>query len=114
MLASKDLDIKIARRAAHALDVILARRTRVKVVLGEERVVPGTLGEAIKLPAIIARLDSRSSTSRSRGLEDFRQLWDTLSVQTTREVLKEIGWYEPAELDWEDPRSNRRPDLSED
>ncbi len=114
MLNSQEFDIRTAQKAAVALAAILERRTRVKVILGEERVVPGTLGKVIRLPSIIARLESRVSTTRARGLEDFRQLWDTLSVQTTREVLNAIGWYEPHELDWEDPRSNRRPDLSED
>ncbi len=114
MLTGQDFDIAKAQKAAVALEVILERRTRVKVILGEERVVPGTLGKAIKLPSIIARLESRSSNVRNRGLLEFRQLWDTLSAQTTREVLDAIGWYDPAKLDWEDPRSNRRPDLSDD
>ncbi len=111
MFTSDQFDTGTALKAALALKKTLARRTHVKLVNGEERVVPGTLGEAIGLPGMISRLESRSSPQRDRGLEDFRTLWTTLSPQTTRKVLEAIGWYEPKDLDWDDPRSNRRPDL---
>ena len=114
MFKSEDFDTRTALKAALALRETLAQRTHVKRVAGEERVVPGTLGEAVKLPVIISYLASRSSRRRDSGLEDFQALWNTLSSQTCNRVLLAIGWYEPKELDWDDPRSNRRPDLSGD
>ena len=114
MLKSQEFDTSTALKAALALRKTLAQRTHVKLVRGEERVVAGTLGEAVKLPAIISQLESRSSPKRASGLEDFRTLWETLSPQTCKKVLNAIGWYDPRALDWEDPRSNRRPDLSSD
>ena len=111
---SDEFDVALALRAADALKVILQNRTRVKVILGEERVVPGTLGEVIRLPTILARLQGRSRVARDAALAEFRTLWSTLSEKTTSEVLLTIGWYDPTELDWEDPRSNRRPDLRSD
>ena len=114
MIRSSDFDIKTASVAAEALREILANRLRKKVILGEERLVAGTLGEVIKLPVIIGRLEHRSAKQRALGLEEFQVLWDTLSAATRRSVGDVIGWYEPKELDWEDKRSNRRPDLTED
>jgi hypothetical protein len=111
MFKSEQFDHDTALKAALALEKTLARRTHVKLVNGIERVVPGTLGEAIGLPGMISRLQSRSSRQRDQGLEDFRILWATLSPRTTRRVLDAIGWYEPKDLEWDDPRSNRRPDL---
>ena len=104
-------DVALALKVANALKVILENRTRVKVILGEERVVPGTLGEVIRLPTIMTRLESRSRLARDDALLEFQMLWSTLSEKTTAEVLDAIGWYDPNDLDWEDPRSNRHPNL---
>lgn len=114
MLQSEDFDEALALQAALALRKIFAQRTHVKLVHGEERVVQGTLGEAVRLPSTISLLGHRSAKQREKGLGEFRRLWDTLSSHTCRKVLDAIGWYEPKDLDWEDPRSNRRPDLSQD
>ena len=114
MFKSEEFDLKSASLAAEVLAKTLARRTHVKVIFGEERRVSGTLGLALNLPAIRKRLLSRSIKQRQRGLDEFKALWDTLSSGTCNSVLEAIGWYDPAKLEWDDQRSNRRPDLSED
>ena len=111
---SKNFQVESALLAALALSQILARRIHRKMIFGEERLIAGTLGEAVKLPSITHRLEHRSSKQRDQGLEDFKLLWDTLSLATCQSVLDAIGWYKPQDLDWEDKRSNRRPDISED
>ncbi|MFP6805758.1 MAG: hypothetical protein VB957_00975 [Pseudomonadales bacterium] len=111
---SEEFHVGTALLAALALSHILARRVHKRVVFGEERLVAGTLGEAVKLPSITHCLKHRSSKQRAQGLEDFKLLWDTLSLATCQTVLDDIGWYKPQDLDWEDIRSNRRPDISED
>jgi hypothetical protein len=107
-------DTKTALSAATALKQILVRRKYRKVVNGEEMLFPGTLGEVVRLPAITARLENRSSKQRERGLEEFRALWGTLATNTRQSVQDAIGWYDPVEMQWDDKRSNRRPDISED
>jgi len=98
-----------ALSAAEALQHVLASRTHKRKILGEERIVPGQLGEALGLPAIIHRLQSRSGPVRSEATERFEAIWDTLSERSRQRVREALGWYDPRELDWEDPRSNRRP-----
>jgi len=114
MLDSTEFDTTTAQLAAIELRKVLAARTHRKKIMGEIHVIPGTLGEAIRLPQIIHQLESRSTTQRNRGLENFRVLWQTLSEPTRREIEEFLGWYEPHELDWDDPRSNRRPKLPRD
>ena len=111
---SEDFDLKTALLAAQALAKIFARRTHIKVILGEERRVAGTLGQAVNLPGMTAGLEHRSQAQRERALADFRALWNTLSASTCNTVLEDIGWYDPKKLDWEDVRSNRRPDVLDD
>ncbi|WP_026179941.1 hypothetical protein [Hahella ganghwensis] len=108
---SNDFDIDTALQAAQALQKVLAARTHKKKIWGQEIVVPGQLGEALKLPTLISQLSSKVGKRREKGLEQFRELWDTLSEATRQEVLHAIGWYDPEDLDWEDKRSNRRPSL---
>ena len=110
---SEEFNLEYARLAAEALQEVLAARTHRKKYLGKIYTVPGRLGEALKLPAIIGKLNSRVSSRQETGLEEFQFLWDTLSEPTRESVLDLIGWYEPKELDWEDKRSNRRPKLTE-
>jgi hypothetical protein len=95
--------------AASELRRVLAARTHRRKVLGQEVLVPGQLGEALHLPRIINRLQSKQQKQRDLGLDGFQELWPTLSVTTREKVLDAIGWYNPSELDWEDKRSNRRP-----
>lgn len=91
------------------LQRVLAARTHRRMVLGREVTVPGQLGAALNLPRTVNRLKSRQARLREQGLEDFQQLWVTLSIQTREKVLLGIGWYKPQELSWEDKRSNRHP-----
>ncbi len=111
MFQSSDFTIATAHSAAEALQAVLASRVHVKRVHGQEFVTPGTLGEAVGLPRILHMLEGRSSSRREQGLTEFRLLWDTLSANTCEAVLERVGWYDPRELDWEDPRSNRQPSL---
>lgn len=106
---SEEFTVETALEAAAALHRVLAARTHRRKVMGQEVLVPGQLGEALHLPQIIRRLQARQSRQRDRGLEDFHELWPTLSPATRDKVLRTIGWYDPKSLDWEDKRSNRRP-----
>jgi hypothetical protein len=96
--------------AAVELQRVLAARTHRRKVLGQEIIVPGQLGAALNLPRIVSRLQSRQTRLRTQGLEDFQQLWVTLSLPTREKVLRAVGWYRPQELSWEDKRSNRHPE----
>lgn len=104
-----DFDEETALAAALALQDVLAQRTHRRKYLGQIYLVPGKLGEALKLPSIIGRLQSKVVRRRHQGQEDFCLLWDTLSVTTREAVLQAIDWYDPKALDWDDKRSNRRP-----
>lgn len=108
-LQNELFDTETALVAARALDRILASRMHRRKVLGQEVLVPGQLGQALHLPLLLRRLQSKQQRQREQGLEDFLALWDTLSEPTRRKVLEAMGWYDPKELDWEDKRSNRRP-----
>ncbi|MGO1749172.1 MAG: hypothetical protein ACTHZR_02725 [Marinobacter sp.] len=95
--------------AAAELRRVLAARTHRRKVLGQEVLVPGQLGEALQLPRITNRLQSKQQRLRDQGLDDFQELWPTLSLATREKVLSAIGWYDPKDLNWEDKRSNRKP-----
>ena len=109
LLELETFTIETALDAATELRKVLAARTHRRKVMGHEVMVPGQLGEALQLPRIINRLQSKQMKQRELGLEDFQELWPTLSQQTRERVLGAIGWYDPKELDWDDKRSNRRP-----
>lgn len=100
--------------AAMELRDVLAARTHRRKILGQEVMVPGQLGEALQLPRMINRLQSKQQRSRDQGLDDFQELWPTLSAKTREKVLHAIGWYDPKGLNWEDKRSNRRPIVDSD
>lgn len=106
-----EFDIGTAHAAVEALQQVLARRTHRRKYLGQEVLVPGQLGNALRLPMIAEQLKSKTAPRRERGLESFQCLWPTLSPNTQGQVLEMIGWYEPNKLGWEDKRSNRRPPL---
>ncbi|MCH8499742.1 MAG: hypothetical protein LAT63_14795 [Marinobacter sp.] len=114
MLDSPEFDIATATEAAIALQAILAARTHRKKIMGQDVLIPGQLGSALKLPTIISRLGSKQSSRREQGLAQFQELWATLSHPTRNKVLNRIGWYDPKNLDWEDKRSNRRPVVDPD
>ncbi|MFO7994568.1 MAG: hypothetical protein R6U69_10490 [Marinobacter sp.] len=106
---SEEFDVETALDTAIALHRVLAARTHRRKVMGQEVLVPGQLGEALHLPRIIKRLQSKQLRQREQGLEELQELWPTLSLATREKVLDRIGWYDPKSLDWEDKRSNRRP-----
>nr|WP_104415573.1 hypothetical protein [Marinobacter persicus] len=110
----ENFTVETALEAAAELQKILAARTHRRKVMGQEVEVPGQLGEALKLPTITRRLNSKQQRQRELGLEAFEALWPTLSGHTRQQVLDAIGWYDPDELDWEDKRSNRRPVVGSD
>ncbi len=106
---SDDFNIERALEAVSALEKVLRRRTHKVQYLGREYLVPGTLGDALRLPEITVQLQSPRTLRRERGLEAFQALWDTLSEPTCHATLKEMDWYDPRNLDWDDQRSNRQP-----
>ena len=79
-------DVVLALKVANALKVILENRTRVKVILGEERVVPGTLGEVIRFTHYYDAVREPIRLARDDALLEFQTLWSTLSEKTTAEV----------------------------
>ncbi|AZT82955.1 hypothetical protein EHN06_05035 [Marinobacter sp. NP-4(2019)] len=105
----EEFTTETALDAATALHKVLAARTHRKKVMGQDVWVPGQLGEALQLPRIIRRLQSKQQKQRDQGLDEFQELWPTLSPATRKKVLDRIGWYNPKELNWDDKRSNRRP-----
>ena len=109
MIDSDEFNEETALAAALALQQVLARRTHRRKYLGQMYTVPGKLGDALKLPGIVAKLQSKVVSRRHKGLEAFQFLWDTLSVPTRETVLQEINWYDPKALSWDDVRSNRKP-----
>lgn len=106
---SSHFTVERAQDAAAALQNILRKRTHEKKVLGQTMTFPGRLGDALRLPQISTALNSKMSHRREIGLEQFRNLWPTLSESTRQSVLDRMGWYEAGTLDWEDKRSNRHP-----
>ena len=108
-LEADNFTVESALEAALELQKVLAARTHRRKVIGQEVLVPGQLGEALHLPRTISRLSGKQQRLRDRGLEDFQELWPTLSEYTRQRVLDGLGWYDPKQLDWEDKRSNRRP-----
>ena len=109
LLELESFRIETALDAATELRRVLAARTHRRKVMGQEVLVPGQLGEALQLPRIISRLQSKQQRQRDQGLDDFQELWPTLSPMTREKVLDALGWYDPKELNWDDKRSNRRP-----
>ncbi|WP_417566011.1 hypothetical protein [Marinobacter sp.] len=114
LLELETFTTETALEAATQLRKVLAARTHRRKVMGQDVMVPGQLGEALQLPRIINRLQSKQQKQRELGLGDFQELWHTLSPQTREKVLDAIGWYNPKELDWEDKRSNRKPLVNPD
>lgn len=109
MIDSDDFNEESALAAALALEKVLARRTHRRKYLGQIYTVPGRLGDALKLPGIVSKLQSKVNGRRRKGLDEFRFLWDTLSVPTREAVQQDINWYDPKDLSWDDVRSNRKP-----
>lgn len=97
-----------------ALIHVLNQRRHTRVVLGEEVIVEGSLSKALKLPELLKQLRSKQEKRRLVAEERFCVIWETLSEDTKQQALDHIGWYAPNELNWDDPRSNRKPSISDD
>ncbi len=111
-----DIDIRAfnvdaVRQLAQALQQVLDSRTHKRVYLGDEITVKGSLSKALKLPDIIRALDSPQHERQNKAQDALAELWATLSPNTQQHTLEKLNWYEPKDLNWEDPRSNRRPAL---
>ena len=109
MIDPDEFDEELALAAAVALQDVLERRTHRRKYLGQMYTVPGTLGQALNLPKILSRLNSKVANRRIQGVDEFVELWLTLSEATREKVVEAIEWYDPKDLDWDDKRSNRRP-----
>ena len=59
LLDLETFTVESALEAATELRRVLAARTHRRKVLGQEVIVPGQLGEALQLPRIINRLQSK-------------------------------------------------------
>ena len=67
LLELETFTVETALDAATELRKVLAARTHRRKVMGQEVVVPGQLGEALQLPRIINRLQSKQQKQRSNG-----------------------------------------------
>ena len=104
-----ELDISAIRQFAQVLEDVLSERTHKRVHLGEEIVVKGSLAKALKLPKLLKDLSSNKANIQEAAKDQFITLWTTLSQSTKDAVIRRVDWYDPQELDWDDPRSNRKP-----
>lgn len=101
------------RELARALQETLDSRMHKRVYMGDPVVVKGSLSKALKLPGILQRLDSTHNERRESGKAMLAELWATLSPETRAKTLERLDWYDPKELPWDDPRSNRKPSLGD-
>ncbi len=114
MIDNSEFDEASALEAALGLQKVLQMRTHKRKYLGQYYEVPGKLGEALRLPSILSKLGSKVVKRRQQGVEEFNDLWITLSKATQQRVLELMSWYDPKELEWDDKRSNRKPKLPSD
>ena len=91
------------------LQSVLDARLHKRQHLGEEVLVKGSLSKALKLPELIKKLSSKRPVSRQQARDAFDVLWFSLSEDTKNKTLLAFGAYDPKALDWEDPRSNKKP-----
>lgn len=106
-----EFDVESAKKAVDALTQVLQRRTHKKEFMGQTYLIRGTLAHALHLPDIQKRLNSSVRSQQEKGLNTFSEIWPTLSAKTQQATLETMGWYDPKDLDWDDPRSNRQPRL---
>ena len=95
---------------ANALLFVLDARTHKHNHLGQEIIVKGSLSKALKLPDIISQLAS-TTKKRESARDRFVDIWYTLSSLTCDRAMEKAGIYQPKDLDWDDPRSNRHPNV---
>lgn len=103
------LDLDALRKLADAITEVLDSRLHRRVHMGEEILVKGSLSRALHLPELRKKLYSHQTSRQQVGKDELIQLWQTLSDNTRQSVLERLHWYEPEKLDWDDPRSNRKP-----
>lgn len=103
------LDIEALRELLVAVIAVLDSRMHKRKHLGEEILVKGSLSQALHLPDLQKRLNAVNEEKQNRAREDLASVWQSLSTATRQAVIEQLGWYDPHELDWDDPRSNRRP-----
>lgn len=103
------LDIESLRELAGAIHAVLDSRLHRRVHLGEEILVKGSLSRALHLPEIRKRLNAVNEARQQQAVNELTRLWQTLSETTRQTVIERLEWYEPDQLDWDDPRSNRKP-----
>lgn len=106
------LQIESLRQLIASLIEVLDSRVHKKVHLGEEVLVKGSLSRALHLPETSRKLNSPRMDKQLQGKDELIMVWETLSMPTRQAVFEQLGWYDPSELDWDDPRSNRKPPLS--
>ncbi len=95
-----------------ALIHVLNQRKHVRVIMGKEVLVEGSLSKALKLPELLKQINSVHRAKQDKAILQFIEIWPTLS-ETTRELsINALGWYEPNDLEWDDPRSNKKTRLS--
>ena len=97
---------------AQAIEAALNRRRHHHIIMGENVVVQGSLAKALKLPELIKKLRSPQAIKRDLAAEQLESIWQSLSQATQEHVKQELNWYDPKDLTWDDPRSNRNPTLT--
>ncbi|CAA0119404.1 Uncharacterised protein [BD1-7 clade bacterium] len=103
------LDAETTHQIAISLQDVLNERTHRKQHLGAEVIVAGSLSKALNLPLLISHLAGKSGAKHLAATEKLAEIWVTLSPLTQQKVLSRCNIYNPEEMDWEDPRSNRWP-----
>lgn len=98
---------------AEAIVRVLDSRLHKRIHLGEEILVKGSLSKALKLDQTLSLLNSSHTERRQRGLHQLAELWQTLSQSTKLRCFSLLNWYEPHDLPWDDPRSNRKPHIED-
>lgn len=107
-----DFSLEAQIELLDGIEQVLDNRMHKRKVMGEDVLVKGSLSKALRIPEIRRKLASRNSTRQHKGTLALAELWATLSPVTQQSVLALISWYDPSTLEWDDPRSNRRPQSS--
>lgn len=98
-------------RLVNVLEQVLNSRKHVRMHLGEEVTVPGTLSKALKLPELIKKMVRYKNTNFEPYHGQLEGIWISLSEDTRTQVLGNLGVYDVENMAWDDPRSNRKSAL---
>jgi hypothetical protein len=93
------------------LEQVLDARQHKRIHLGEEITVSGSLSKALKLSELQRKLQRYKNTDYASYKDQLEKIWLSLSNDTRQHVLELLHWYDYHDLDWDDPRSNRKPNL---